>query len=369
LIASAILDEEGRPATAPVKREGIMRKVFVTGGSGFIGKHLTATLLNRGVHCRVLVRRSSVTRHLRQPGVELVYGAIEQPETYAAALRDCDTVIHMAGLTSASNRGTLFRINAEACGILADACIAAAVPRVVYLSSLAAAGPPPAGKQVRDEADPAAPISDYGRSKLEGENEFRKRAAQLATTVLRPGVVYGADDEKIRQMVEPIANWRLHLVVGFRTPVLSLIHVDDLIQLILLAAAKGEALLPQGQDATAGIYFACDDAEFITYADFGRRIARAIDRRVLVWPLWRWVGMCVGWSAQNYQKFRGRASIVNVDKVREATASSWACSSQKARRGLGFAPENTLDNYLPEMVSSYIACKAANFADSADPAV
>src|SRR5690606_20293069 len=144
-------------------------------------------------------RHNSNTAHLQRPGVELIQGAIDQPETYAEALRGCDTVIHLAGLTHALRRRELFHVNAEACGRLADACVAASVGRVVYVSSLAAAGPPPAGKSVREESDPEAPISDYGRSKLEGEQAFRQRAGKLATTVIRPGVVYGPEDEKIGQ--------------------------------------------------------------------------------------------------------------------------------------------------------------------------
>ena len=239
---------------------------------------------------------------------------------------------------------------------MADACVAASVPRALYVSSLAAAGPPPAGKQVREEADPDVPVSDYGRSKLQGEQEFRLRANKLATTVIRPGVVYGPEDEKIRQLVASITDWRLHLVIGFRTPPLSLIHVDDLVELILAAVDRGETLAaeaPSAQQRAQGVYFACDDSEFVTYAEFGRRIARASQRRVLVWPIWRWVGLCVGWSAQSFQRLRGQPSFLNVDKVREATAWSWASSSQKAREQLGFSPKHALDVYLPAVTQAY----------------
>lgn len=335
-----------------------MRQIFVTGATGFIGRHLVAALRARGDRCRCLVRASSNTEHLQQAGVELIHGAIDQPETYAQALHGCDLVIHLAGLTHALARQDLFHVNAAACGLLADACVAASVPRAVYVSSLAAAGPPPAGKQVREEADPDAPVSDYGRSKLQGEQEFRLRADKLATTVIRPGVVYGPEDEKIRQLVASITDWRLHVVIGFRTPPLSLIHVDDLVELILAAADRGESLAAEAASApqrAQGIYFACDDSEFVTYAEFGRRIARAAQRRVLVWPIWRWVGLCVGWSAQSFQRLRGQPSFLNVDKVREATAWSWASSGQKAREQLGFSPKHALDDHLPAVTQAYAA--------------
>jgi len=142
-------------------------------------------------------------------------------------------------------------------------------------------------------------------------------------------------------------------VVGFRTPPLSLIHVDDLARFILLAAERGETLCAD-QASTRGIYFACDDSEFPNYWEFGQRIARSLDQRVVVWPLWRWVARCIGFSAQTVSKIRGTRSLLTVDKVREASARSWASSGEKARQQLGFAPDKSLDEHLRETSRWYV---------------
>ncbi|MDA1052409.1 MAG: NAD-dependent epimerase/dehydratase family protein [Planctomycetota bacterium] len=331
-----------------------MQTPFVTGATGFIGAHLVRELLRRGMRCKCLVRATSNVSALPTDGIEFVEGAIEEPDSYRAALEGCDTVIHLAGMIYSLDKARLFLVNSESCAILADTCLATRQPpRLLYVSSVAAAGPPPPGKSMRTESDPASPISLYGRSKREGELLLTERADKLPITVLRPGIVYGSGDQVTAQLVRPIYRWRLHVVAGFRTPPLSLIHVDDLVQLILLAAERGETLRTD-PSSSEGYYFACDDSEFPTYWEFGKRIARSLDQGVFVWPLWRWVAMCVGYSAQTAARLRGNSSLLSVEKVREATVHSWASSSQKARQQLGFAPAKSLDERLPETARWYV---------------
>lgn len=331
-----------------------MKTVFVTGASGFIGAHLVRELVRRGIRCKCLVRPTSSLDQLPTDGVEFVVGTIEDPDSYRAALEGCDVVINVAGMLYALDKAQLFQVNAEACALLADACLAAGQPpRFVQISSVAAAGPPPQGKSVRTESDPAQPISLYGRSKRQGELALTERADKLPITVIRAGVVYGPGDPKLAESTRVIYRWRLHPVVGFRTPPLSLIHVSDLAQFILLAAERGETLTADPACST-GYYFACDDSEFPTYWEFGQRIAQSLDQRVLVWPIWRWVSTCIGFSAETISKLRQKSSLLTVDKVREASVRSWASSSQKSREQLGFAPAKSLDDHLRETSRWYV---------------
>jgi nucleoside-diphosphate-sugar epimerase len=331
-----------------------MQTLFVTGASGFIGGALVHEFVSRGIKCKCLVRPTSNTDAIPTEGVEFVEGAIEEPDSYRAALEGCDAVINSAGMLYALDKARLFLVNSTACGILADACLSVRQPpRLVHLSSMAAAGPPPQGKSVRTESDPPRPISLYGRSKLQGELALIERADNLPITIIRAGFVYGPRDPKLAESIRTIKRWRLHPVVGFRTPPLSLIHVDDLARFILLAAERGETLCAD-QASSRGIYFACDDSEFPNYWEFGQRIARSLDQRVVVWPLWRWVARCIGFSAQTVSKIRGTRSLLTVDKVREASARSWASSGEKARQQLGFAPAKSLDGHLRETSRWYV---------------
>jgi dihydroflavonol-4-reductase len=331
-----------------------MKTIFITGATGFIGSHVVAELVRQGVHCKCLIRPTSETRLLESNQIELISGSLEQPESYRAALAGCDTVLHLAGMVHSIDRTQLFRINAEVTAELADACSSLSpAPRFIYLSSIAAAGPPPIGTTIRSESDAPQPISYYGQSKRKAEILLTDRAKQLPITIIRPGIVYGTGDKKYAEILRMIYRWRLHVVAGFRTPPLSLIYVEDLVKLLILAIEKGEVLTTD-LNSSSGYYFACDDSEYPSYWVFGQRIAKSLDRYVFVWPLWRWVARTVGWTAENISKMLGRASVLTLDKVREGTVRSWACSSQKAQQSLGFQVESKLDDNLRQTSQWYI---------------
>lgn len=324
---------------------------FVTGGSGFIGTHLVDELVRRGCHVRCLVRPTTAAPHLTRPGIERISGTLNDPSTYRHALVGCDAVFHLGGLVAASRRSDLFAVNGEGTACLADACAAQATPpRLTVFSSLVAAGPPRIGRAFRDETDPPLPISDYGHSKRAGEIALQQRADRLPVTVIRPGIVYGPHDPKVAALFQAIHRTRMHFVVGFQTPRLSLIHVADLVHMAFRAATDGETLdhHPNGDYSPRGYYLACDDREHPTYWQFGQQVARALGHGVLVFPLVRPVGKAVGLVAERLFRPTPKGNVLSLDKIREATVWSWACSSAKARGQLGFAPPQSLDQRLRE---------------------
>ncbi len=324
-----------------------LRTVFLTGATGFIGGHVAEELLRRGCEVRCLIRPGSAAS--LGGGVVTVPGRLEDPASYRHSLAGCDAVFHLAGLVAAPSRACLLRANGLATARLADACAGLpAPPRFIHVSSLAAAGPPPSGRDRRDESDPDVPVSDYGRSKRAGELALERRADRLPVTIVRPGIVYGRRDPKIAAVFRAIQRMGVHFVVGFRTPRLSLIHVDDLVDLLVRAATDGETLGGDGAASGRGSYLACDDREHPTSWQFGQHVAAALGRRVFVWPLWRWVGRTVGGVCEAAARLTGEPTLLSLDKVREATVWSWACSAAKARRQLAFAPALPLDARLKE---------------------
>lgn len=327
----------------------VVRTVFLTGASGFVGTHVADELLRRGCEVRCLIRPGAAAPHLDRPGIVRVAGGLEHPDGYRDAIRGCDTVLHLAALVAARTKRAMLQTNGRGTARLADACASLETPpRFVAVSSLAAAGPPARDRAYRDEADPPAPVSIYGRSKRAGEIALERRAGRLPVTIVRPGIVYGPGDRHGVAVFRAIQRTGLHVVVGFRTPRLSLIHVEDLVDLLVRAAAAGETLpAPTAADCPGrGVYLACDDREHPTYWQFGQRVAGALGRRVLVWPLWRPVGCMVGGAADLVSRATGTVQLLSLDKVHEAIAWNWACSAAKARTQLGFAPALPLDARL-----------------------
>jgi dihydroflavonol-4-reductase len=132
----------------------------------------------------------------------------------------------------------------------------------------------------------------------------------------------------------------------------SLIHVADLVELLLLAAGKGERLRPDGAPGQ-GIYFVAADQD-PTYAELGQAIARAMGKKRATvvhvpGPLVRLVGRC----GDALGRVRQRPGWVNSDKMAEALAGSWMCSSAKARTRLGWSPAATLAERLRETAQWY----------------
>lgn len=328
-----------------------MRTALVTGATGFIGRHVVAGLLDHGVAVRALVRSPAKAGQLVHDGVERVAGSLDDIALWQGAIAGCDTVFHCAGLVAARRRSDLTAVNGAAVGRLADACAAVECPPVlVHLSSLAAAGPV-ARDGVRDEADPTRPVSAYGVSKLTGDGALAVRAGRLPVTVVRPGIVFGPHDANVAAMFQSIQWTRLHAMMGFRSPRLSLVHVADLVSLVLQAGIQGTRL-PHADAAPAGegIYHACDDREFPTHAELGRRMARALGTFAIVLPVPLTVAVPTAFAIETFWNLRGQPSIVSPDKIREAVAPSWAASAARARRDLGFAPAATLDERLAETV-------------------
>jgi dihydroflavonol-4-reductase len=327
-----------------------IQSVLVTGASGFIGGHLAEALVARGCRVRCLVRASSRTERLRTLDVELVQGDVGDADSLAAAVRGVDTVFHVAGLTCALRRDDLFRVNADGPRRVAEACRQLeSPPRHVLVSSVAASGPA-VGPDPRREDETPRPVSQYGRSKLAGEQAARCCAADVPTTVVRPGVVFGAHDPGMHPLLKMLYQLRVHINAGFSSPPLSVISVHDLVDILWRAAETGERLPVDGApDPGHGIYFGVL-GQYPTYVQLGDMLARELlaGRRHLTLRLPSPLIWLLGAVNEAVCRLRQRPDIFNLDKVREALVPSWACSAEKTTRQLGFTPSAPLPQQLEE---------------------
>jgi dihydroflavonol-4-reductase len=332
----------------------VSQSVLVTGASGFIGRHLVRRLIERGDRVSCLVRSTSHVDELKSGGAELVTGDVTDRAGIerALAVSQAGVVFHLAGLTKALRKDEFLRINAGGVESVAAACAGRAdKPVLVVVSSLAVAGPCTAG-QPRVESDAAAPVSAYGRSKLAAEQAAIRYAGVVPISIVRPPIVFGAGDGGMHELFWPIARWGIHVVPGWGERRLSLIHVADLVEGLLLVAEKGERL---DTNATPGqgIYFMAAE-DYPTYAELGQAMAIALGKKQaavvrLPGPLVQLVGLC----GDAMMKIRQRRVWVNSDKMTEALAGSWMCSSVKARTQLGWSPAAALAERLYETVQWY----------------
>jgi nucleoside-diphosphate-sugar epimerase len=314
-------------------------------------------LLARGWQLRATVRSKSSNALEPRGQLQIETVNLLDSQQLTPLFADVDVVFHLAGVTAALRPGDFEPVNVGGVEAIAQAAsIQAKPPTLVMVSSVAAAGPA-ARDGVRTEAEAAAPVSAYCRSKLAGEQVLLRFADRVPATIIRPGVVFGPRDKASLRIFRAIRRSGVHVYPRLRTPPLSVIYVQDVVRLLISAAERGERLPPPGANGDAvagqGIYFACRE-EFPTYHEFGRLAATALDRRWFIpLPLPPPVPLLVGGASEMIARLRGKASILNRDKIIEATVPSWACSPAKSREQLAWSADQPLLDQMRQTVAWY----------------
>lgn len=310
-------------------------KVCVTGATGFIGFRLVEKLHAQGIEVCCYARPSPRVARLDAIPVRCVTGELTDGEALRRAVRGADVVFHVAGATLVRRAEEFFRVNTEGATAVAQACAAQSSPPVlVFVSSLAASGPS-ATAEPRREIDPPAPISYYGRSKLAAEMRLQEYHGRLPITIVRPPIVFGPGDTQMLKMFQSVRTG-LHLVPTWRRHYFSLIYADDLIDVLQTAASRGQRLTGPADSERRGVYFATAP-QHLSYAEMGDLLARSMRdcRRPLKIPVATPVCFLLGLGGECLAWIGGSPSVMNRDKMREATAGSWICSGARAEQELG----------------------------------
>lgn len=216
---------------------------FVTGASGFVGRHLCAHLRAKGHRVRGLVRRDDPA--LAALGVELVRGELAEPARWQSAIADADYLIHCAANARFAGRADYDAANVAGTRHVLDAARTAApgLRRFVYVSSIGAVDRArgDACRTPLDDASPPNPSSAYGRSKLAGEKLVR--TSGLRFSIVRPAMVVGADMRYDSHLaVFARSALRRSPLAWFAWPgAVGVVHVDDLAAALELCATHPEA--------------------------------------------------------------------------------------------------------------------------------
>lgn len=219
-----------------------MSRVFVTGGSGYVGRNLIRHLVARGDVVRALVRSGDAARTVAALGAEPVRGDLDDLPALQAGMQGCAVVFHCAALVSEwGTRAEYERANVHGTQKAIDAARAAGVPVLVHVSTEAVLAD---GRPILD-ADEARPLPKHPLPRYpatKGASETLVRAANgagLRTVVVRPRLIWGNDDSSVLTQLEHAVNAGRFMWIGDGRYPTSSCHVDNLCEGLLLAAEKG----------------------------------------------------------------------------------------------------------------------------------
>jgi dihydroflavonol-4-reductase len=216
-------------------------KVFVTGGTGFIGQNTVKLLLESGHECKCLVRGSSKKAMLESMGSQLVTGDITDKTSLIDGMAGCDAVINLANLYSLWEPDmSLFKtINVDGTRNVMEASLETDIRKVVHVSSIVTWGKSPE-IPFNEESPIGEHTSEYARTKYEGDqvawNLFRNESLPLV--MIYPCAVVGADDPKSTgNHVKLLINQKMP-IRGLESAVITFVHVNDVAESIVRALEK-----------------------------------------------------------------------------------------------------------------------------------
>ena len=302
-------------------------KAVITGSNGFIGSSLVSALLGQGADIRCLVRSESRTTDTTVRRFVIDYA---DPESIvkSGALVDADVVFHVAGVTKALTLDGFRAGNVMPTRSLIQALSHQnpGLKRFVLVSSQAASGPAPSELAPVTESEPPMPIEDYGRSKLEAENLLRNTDLPFTHTIIRPAAVYGPRDVDFLPLFKQIKG-RRGIYPGNRKSYISLIHVSDLVDGILLAATS--------EAAANKTYFLTNEVA-VTWEHVYNAVATVMDKSIWHVNIPFGAIAAAGKLGDVYAKLSGTVPILNSKKIDLARPKFWICSPEKAIREFNF---------------------------------
>lgn len=328
-----------------------MKKVLITGASGFIGSFLVEEALRQGFVVYAGIRKTSSRRFLQQPELKFVELDFSSPPLLLEQLNRAvqehggfDYIIHNAGITQARTQKEFHTVNFHYTQYLVESVKACGMPlkKFVLISSLASFGPGNAASlKPIDHSDECRPVSDYGKSKL-------KAAQHLATSGLpwlsvHPTGVYGPRDKGFFQFIK-LVNRGLEPYVGRHAQSLSLIYVKDLARAVvalLSAPAVNQAFL-----VSDGRTYAKDQ--------IGTEAKAVLKKRTLkiMLPL-KPVQVCVSGIDKLNQVFFRRLPFLNRQKLDEISCANWLCNSEAVWQSIRQSPQYDLQRGIAETIAWY----------------
>lgn len=307
-----------------------MKRILVTGASGFVGKRLVSALAQNSWEVVASVRRpqrlDGAAEYLEAPDIEAI--------TLPASLNGAQAIVHLAARvhvmtkSSQSALDEFHRVNVNGTLALARKAAASGIRRFVFISSAKVHGEEGFFK----ESDPKAPTDAYSLSKVHAEAELEELASKtgMELVIIRPPLVYGPGAR---------ANFRALVSLIQRHVPLPLGRVDNRRSLVGLDNLASFVCTCVDHPAAANEAFLVSDGEDLSTAELARRLARAMNRRPILVPVPPGL-------------LRATAKLLGQTGLAQRLLGSLQVDISKAKTALGWIPPVSVDAGLLLAVGS-----------------
>ena len=327
-----------------------MKRILITGASGFIGSFIVEEALRQGMETWAAVRSSSSRAYLNDQRINFIELDLSDEQRLTEQLKDhqFDYVVHAAGVTKCINKEDFRRVNTEGTRHLVSALRALRMPieRFVFLSSLSVMGAIREQQPYTEirEDDTPQPNTAYGKSKLEAEEALKAGSEeQFPYVILRPTGVYGPREKDYFIMAKSIKG-HSDFAVGYKPQDITFVYVKDVVQAVFLALDHGK---------TGRAYF-LSDGKVYRSATFSNLIRRELGN-----PWWIritapiWILRIVTAVGDIIGRLSGKAIALNNDKYHILRQRNWRCDIQPAIDELGYKPQYDLERGVRETIAWY----------------
>ncbi len=290
---------------------------------------------------RCLVRATSDRSRLPD-GVEYVEGDVTSRKSMIEAVKDCFGVVHVGGVVKVRHKKDFYTVNRDGTENLVKAAQDEGVRRFVLCSSQAAGGPAHDDSR-RKPDDTPEPVSEYGKSKLAGEDVLHKYAGDMWSCIIRPPAVYGPYDVAFLSFVRGV-KYGVKLNIGSKNNKFALIHGADLARALILGLSA---------DCSAGkIWYATDGADH-RVEQLGTAVEKAMNRKAVNLNIPVRIARFTAYINEILSGIMGNTALLNREKIIELTQPNWTCDDSDFRTVTGYKEQYNLMDGMKQTVDWY----------------
>ncbi len=328
-----------------------MKRILITGASGFIGRNLVEEAIKRNFRTYAGVRKTSDRGAVKNPFVVFYEMDLSNKNLLNERFKELkendqsfDYIIHGAGLTKTCKKSDFDVVNHQYTRNLVEALVETdSIPKkFIFISSLAAVGPGDEKNHVSLNSNTIPkPKSEYGKSKLKAER-YLESVKHFPYLILRPTGVYGPGEKDYYQVYKSI-KMGLEFYIGSREQHLSFIHVSDLCRLIFDALKS---------NITGKSYFA-SDLEDYTVEEFNYLIKTELNKKTINMVFPKTIIKALAFITEKAACAFGKVPTLNTEKYHEISSKNWLCDSLNLVEDFDFTPEYNLEKGIKQTLDWY----------------